>query len=362
LRLLDEQSIEDIATGAAILGSGGGGDPYIGKLMAIDAIRENGPVKLLDPTELDDEGLVVPVAIMGAPTVIVEKIPRGDEVLEAFHALEKRLGRRAVATTSAEAGGLNSTIPLAVAARLRIPAVDCDGMGRAFPEIPMVTFTLHGVSATPMTMSDEKGNFVLLETIDNHWTEWIARSIATVMGGSALIALYPMTGRQVKAASVLHSLSLEEQIGKTLREAHARKQDPLERLLKLLNGFLLFEGKVVDIFRRTEGGWAKGEARFEGLGRFRGQNLVLRFQNENLVVLRDGEVLATVPDLITTVESETAMPITTEGLRYGLRAKVLGFPCNKQWRTEGGVHLAGPRHFGYDLDYVPIENRFSKKG
>ena len=39
MRLLTEKNIEDIALGAAVLGTGGGGDPYIGMLMARQAIR-----------------------------------------------------------------------------------------------------------------------------------------------------------------------------------------------------------------------------------------------------------------------------------------------------------------------------------
>ena len=33
-RMIDVQEVEDIALGAAVLGTGGGGDPYIGRLMA----------------------------------------------------------------------------------------------------------------------------------------------------------------------------------------------------------------------------------------------------------------------------------------------------------------------------------------
>ena len=44
-----------------------------------------------------------------------------------------------------EAGGVNSMLPIA-AARLGLPMVDCDGMGRAFPELPMVTFTIGGAN------------------------------------------------------------------------------------------------------------------------------------------------------------------------------------------------------------------------
>ena len=51
MRKIDIRDIEDIALGAALLGAGGGGDPYIGKLIAMGAVRENGPATLIDPEE-----------------------------------------------------------------------------------------------------------------------------------------------------------------------------------------------------------------------------------------------------------------------------------------------------------------------
>ena len=360
MRKLDVQSIEDISLGAPILGTGGGGDPYIGKLMAVDAVSENGPVTLLDPSEVPDDALILPTALMGAPTVAVEKIPRGDEVIETLRALEKRFGAKAYATMSVEAGGLNSTIPLGVAARLRIPVVDGDGMGRAFPEIQMFTFHLHGVSATPMAMADEKGNAIMLETVTDQWTERIARSIAVAMGGVAMVSLYPSFGKQLKESIVPNTISLAERIGKFLRESRQmNKQDPVDGLLKLVDGYRLFKGKVVDVMRRTVGGFAKGEATIEGIDEYRGSVLKMHFQNENLVAFRDDKVLVSVPDLITTLEMETGLPITTEGLRYGYRVTVIGIPCNEQWRTKEGLKLVGPRYFGYDVDYVPIEERMA---
>jgi hypothetical protein len=74
VRILDEKNIEDIALGAAVLGTGGGGDPYIGMLMARKAIRDYVPVELYSLNELDDDDLIVPTAMMGAPTVMVETI------------------------------------------------------------------------------------------------------------------------------------------------------------------------------------------------------------------------------------------------------------------------------------------------
>ena len=114
MRKLDAQAIEDIALGATILGTGGGGDPYIGKLMALQAIEEYGPVSLIDVDEVPDDELVVPSAMMGAPTVLVEKIPNGEEPFKAFELLKNHMGKDIFGTISIEAGGLNSMIPLAL--------------------------------------------------------------------------------------------------------------------------------------------------------------------------------------------------------------------------------------------------------
>ena len=104
MRQITAAALDDIARGAAVLGTGGGGDPYIGKLMAQGTLRRRGPVELIDPLELEDDDLVVPTGMMGAPTVMVEKVPRGTEIVSAFKTLEKYLGRPVRATMSCEAG------------------------------------------------------------------------------------------------------------------------------------------------------------------------------------------------------------------------------------------------------------------
>ncbi|MEM7342789.1 MAG: DUF917 domain-containing protein [Chloroflexota bacterium] len=358
MRLMHPENLEDLAIGAAVLGTGGGGDPYIGKLMAIQAIREHGPVQLLSPDELDDDALVVPSAMMGAPTVMVEKIPSGQEIIQAFEALQAYLGRKIDATVSIEAGGLNSTTPFSVAAQMGIPLIDADGMGRAFPEIQMVTCTLAGVSATPMAIADDKGNAALLNTVNNHWTETFARSVTVDMGAAAMIALYAMSGKQLKEAMIPHTITLAETIGRAIREARANHTDPIQAVLDLTNGYEIFKGKISDVARRTEAGFAKGDASFQGIDEYTGKTLTLQFQNEHLVAMQDGEIVVSVPDLITVLDYETGEPITTEGLRYGFRTVILGMPCTPKWRTPEGLALVGPKYFGYDVEYVPIEKRY----
>jgi DUF917 family protein len=356
-RLVTEQDLEDLARGAAVLGTGGGGNPYIGKLIAQQAVHVHSPVQLVGAEEVPDDALVVQSAMMGAPTVMVEKLPAGDEICRAFEALQSYLGRQVTHATCAEAGGLNSTIPFVVAATLGLPLVDADGMGRAFPEIQMIVPSMYGVSATPMAIADEKGNTGILNTIDNHWTERLARSMTIDMGCSAFIALYAMSGRQLKEAMVHDTLSLAQDVGRVIREANRAHRDAVTAVVDRLRGRLLFQGKVGDLWRRTEAGFAKGGARLDGVGPDAGSLLELRFQNEHLVAIRDGAVQASVPDLIIVLDAESGQPITTEEIRYGFRVSVLAAPCDPRWRTAAGLELVGPRYFGYDFDYVTLEER-----
>lgn len=361
MRYIGKEEIENIAIGAALLGTGGGGDPYIGKLMALQAIEEYGPIQLLSVDEVPDDALIVPSAMMGAPTVMVEKVPSGEEALTSFNTIKEYLGKEVFATMPIEAGGVNSLLPLALAARLGLPVVDADGMGRAFPELQMVTFYLDGVEATPMVLSDEKGNDLLLNTVNSVWAERIARVATIEMGGSVQLAIYPMDGKTVKQSAIHHSLTFEEQIGRTIREAKKNNDNPIQEVLKLTNGYKLFNGKVTDINRKTQEGFAKGMATIEGLAEFKGEECFLHFQNEHLLARTNDEVLCVTPDLIAVLDTETGMPITTEGLRYGARCVVIGMPSDAKWRTDKGIAVAGPRYFGYDVDFTPIEQLLRKE-
>lgn len=351
---ITEDVLADIARGAAILGTGGGGDPYIGRLLAAAALRQYGPVKLTALADVPLDAVVLPVAMMGAPTVMVEKLPSIDQVALAANTLADYLGRRLTHIACAEAGGVNSLIPVVAAAQLGLPLVDADGMGRAFPEIQMVLPTLYGIKATPMAIADEKGNKGVLDTVTNRWAERLARSATIDMGCSAMISSFAMSGQQARSSLVPGTLSLCAELGRLIRAARAAHTDPVDAVVTRLGGRRLFAGKVVDVARRTQTGFARGEARLAGTDADTGHELELRFQNEHLVAESAGKIRASVPDLICTLDKESGEAVTTEGLRFGQRLVVIAAPADPRWHTPEGLELAGPRYFGYDIDPVGV--------
>ncbi|MCQ9388482.1 DUF917 domain-containing protein [Brevibacterium sp. 50QC2O2] len=357
---LTVDDLDDLARGATLLGTGGGGDPYIGRLMVQRAIEQNGSITIMDPDELPDEITVIPTAQMGAPTVIMERIPAGTEPVDALRALEKYTGRIAEATMPIECGGINSMIPLLVGAQTGLPVVDADGMGRAFPELQMETFNVYGVQGSPLAIADEVGHSFIVDTADDTpKMEWLARGATIRLGGAAHIAEYTMTGRQAKDTAVPRTITLALKAGRALRQARESHGDVISILSAALNDTLynkvvpLFEGKVVDVERTTDRGFTLGHALFTADD---GGELRITFQNENLVAVRDGQIVAGVPDLICVLEADTAEPITTERLRFGQRVRVIGISTPDMMRTPEALNVFGPSCFGLDHEFVPVED------
>ena len=352
---LTTDDLHDIAYGAALLGTGGGGDPYIGRLLAQESIRAFGPVPVLSLDDLPDDAHVVACGAMGAPTIVIEKLPSGEEMVDALRHYEACTEKKVTAIVPFEIGGLNSCLPVALAARTGLPLVDGDGMGRAFPELQMVTFNVYGIAACPVALADERGNLALVETRSAAEAEGVARAICIRMGGQANVLSFPMTGAECRAAAVPATLSLAKGIGRAVREAQAAKADPLAALIDHLAGThyglarVLGSGKVADVARAFRAGWAVGTvtvSAFDG-----GEPFLIRIQNENLIVERGDAALAMVPDLICLLDIDTAHPIPTERLRYGQRVNILAIRAPQIMRTEAALQVFGPRAFGLDHDY-----------
>lgn len=353
--------LPDFLRGTAFLGTGGGGDPYVGGLILRQKLEEGADITIMDPMDLNDDDFVVSVANMGAPTVMVEKIPSARSMVNCLRSLEEEKGRKADALIAAEAGGINGTLPMVIGAITGLPVIDGDGMGRAFPELQMCTFGVYGVPASPIVLRDEHDNEVIVRARSNLESEQFARVVCTRMGTKAEIALYAMSGKEAKETGVLYTTTLAMEIGRSIREARETQSDPFEGLTKYFQESkdkrfckVLFEGKVVDLLRETTRGWAIGRVIFEGIGESEGR-LEVRFQNEFLVAQLGDRVLGMVPDLICILDQENAEPITTEGLKYGQRVRVVGVSVPPVMRTPEAIEVFGPKYFGISDTYTPIE-------
>src|SRR5687768_17653700 len=91
---VDADVLESVSLGAGILGTGGGGNPYVTKLWARGELERGARFQILDPAEVPDDAWVVGSGGIGAPTVSVEKLRRGDEEYRALRVLESHLGVR----------------------------------------------------------------------------------------------------------------------------------------------------------------------------------------------------------------------------------------------------------------------------
>jgi hypothetical protein len=353
VRTIGLDDIDDMALGATLLGTGGGGDPYIAKLMVRQAIEEYGPIRIVEPAELPADGLVLTTAVIGAPTVILEKIPSGVEFKSSVRAMAQYLGQEPVALMPIEVGGMNTLVPLAIANEMGLPVIDADSMRRAFPQIEMTVFTLAGLKAAPMSVADEKGNLCIFEATTNQVAEDLARGAVIRLGMANAISCYALTAGQIAQHGIQGSMSYCSELGKRMAAVQRGEPDAMSSFLDFADARVVFTGKITDIERRTTSGFARGTVILEHVSE-PGREMRIEIQNENLVAFDGDEAVVMVPDLISLIDHETAKPVLTEALAYGQRLDVIAMPCAPEWHQEGMLDIVGPRAFGYDLDYVPL--------
>jgi len=355
MRQLSLDDIEALAVGAWILGTGGGGSPYHALLNLRRLYAEGTRVDLIDVDEIADDDAIAVVSVMGAPLVILERLVDSRLIARAVTAMEEHLGRKFRAVMAIEIGGGNGMQPLLAAAHLGIPVVDADAMGRAYPEAQMTSFAVGNLSPSPLTSIDPRGNEVVVsKTSTWKWMERVSRKVCTEFGSIAATCKAPRTGAEVRRWGIARTTSKAISLGLSVREANRRHEDPIEAILEAESGKRLFTGKVVEVERRTTEGFLRGRTVFDGLGPDRDTKVVIDFQNEWTVLWRGGEPVASTPELICVLDSETGEAIGTETIRYGQRVTVIVLPAAEVFLTPRGLEHVGPRAFGYDIDFRPV--------
>ncbi len=347
--------IECLAVGAWILGTGGGGSPYLGLLNMRLLYAEGHRVELISPFDLADEDRVAVVSNMGAPLVGQERLADSRNIARAVEIQQQVLGDKFRAVMSLEIGGGNGIQPLMAAAHLGLPVVDADTMGRAYPEAQMTSVAVGGLRPYPCVLYDPRGiEAVVTKVPDWQWMERASRRICVEMGSIASTCKAPRTGAEIKEWGIHFTTSKAIGIGRRVRQAQRRHDDPVAAVLDAAGGKRLFGGKVVDVARRTTEGFLRGRAAIEGLDQDRGARLEIAFQNEWVVAWRDGEPIAMSPELICVLDTVSGEACGTETIRYGRRVTVVALPAPPVFLSPRGLDHVGPRAFGYDLDFRSV--------
>jgi DUF917 family protein len=207
---------------------------------------------------------------------------------------------------------------------------------------------LAGVTASPVVMTDCRGDTIVIRAGDDRRAERLARRAADGLGGVSAAAMCCMPGERVRDAAIPGSVSLAVELGRALGA------DGMEArcagLAGAVGAVVLIEGKVLDVEYSQAGSAPRGSTTIDGTGAYAGRQLRIELQNEFLVALEDGAVQAAGPDLISVLSADDGDPIGTESLRRARRVVVVAVAAPQLWRTDEALDVAGPSAFGYQLD------------
>ena len=362
------QECEDLIRGCLFMGTGGGGSAEWGREVFAAALDEGLAIEWVDVDDISDDAWTVTVYGMGSSA---PPSPETQEEIAQLGLVDK-LGYRAMdaavremgeyagleigAIVPGELGAGNTPSPLVTGARLGIPVVDGDYAGRAIPEEIQGTPNLYGKRGWPSTVVDPWGNVCIVkEVCDLHMMERIGKMLSVAAFGGCYIAAYLLTGQEMKEIVVRNTLTNCLELGRAIRQARERGQDPILASLELTGGWLLFEGEVTSKVWEDRGGYMIGTTHIEGKGEHKGQNLSVWFKNENLVSWLDDAPFVTSPDLMVIADCKTGEGILNALVEVGQQVAVIGVKGLNAFRSQKGLGSAGPRYFGFEIDYVPIE-------
>lgn len=353
---IDEEWIEPLTYGSIFFGSGGGGSTRAIARELKNAIKGK-RIELFSLEEVPDQGRYCGVANIGSPEVMRENLPTGWEGKTAIERLEGLCGCRFDGITVVEGAGVNVLYPLMTALRTGLPLVDADSMGRAYPELQMTTYHLHGLPASPFVLVDGFGQVNSFETGDTFLLELNTRQVIGSRGGVGYFAAFASTGDMLKRVLIPGAVSRAWEIGRIFCQASSY-QELLDRVIEATRNSLY--GPVIELFV----GQVERISEVESM-KWRTINLVSRdgefqilLQYENLIAYKNRQLAGIVPDLLIFIDVENLIPVNNNEVRPGDQLAVWGLPALLTWRIKRSLDLVGPHCFGYRSPYIPLERLY----
>lgn len=362
---LTSDDVTAFLRGLTVMGTGGGGSAAFGRAIIENDLARGRRYTLASLNEIPDDALVVSGGIMGSvkvldrfsPEEIVEQWERKFEPLLAFRAMEEYLGRKIEYLVPFELGGLNTPVILSLAARVGIPVVDGDGLGRAAPETQMTSFQGHGVSIVPMPLVDWEGNVIIVKEASSPFVpDEIGRFVITRAGGLGANAHYPMTGEVARNVIIPGTISFSLDLGRQI--AHLSNPAKVaQATADRTGGRLVFHGSVSSIREEEAMGFLVQKA--EITDAFSEETMKIIIKNEFMMAAKDGRPVCVFPDLIMMID-EHGRGVMSSELEVGQRVWLIVAPCHPRLRaaaqTPEGRAAFSPERFGQpQVTYQPVE-------
>jgi len=131
--------------------------------------------------------------------------------------------------------------------------------------------------------------------------------------------------------------------------------DPINAALETAQAWRLFDGQISKLETEDRNGYYYGTVEITGNGKNEGEVLKVWFKNENHITWLNDAPWISSPDLVTFLRSDSGRGLYNADLKNGDDITVIGMKGVEGFRTEYGLSLAGPQHFGFDIKYTPIE-------
>ncbi len=368
IRTLSEQEVVDLMVGAAIQGTRSS-DTTAMVSRAKNMLGQGKAFRIISVDDLPADWVIVTAAGGigggGAWAYVGERIKRQNipsvpnGTAKALDALSHHLGKKFNAVIRNEAAGATLNA-FEVAAEAGLPVVDACPAGRAKPEVEQSLTFINGLSVTPAALVTRWGDILFIDhAADDYRYEDLARAVAVASGGGVSNARGVLTVQEVRDVTIHGALTEAIRFGRTVREAKQSGTDPINALLKASAGHKMFEGVVSRADQKGERGFTWWDVYLTGGGPYATHTYRIWVKNENIVSWLDGKPDVMSPDLIYNLDSNTGQALASAGLGsypMGSHVTIIGRPAlSLAWRTPRGIEIIGPRHFGFDFDYRPIE-------
>lgn len=368
MKTLTRQNLADILYGAAILGTGGGGELQEGFALIDDALSKGKTFRMVSLDEAPQDALVCTPYILGAISALpehearrYERLPRIAEpaILAAYRRFQDYLGQEFYGTISCELGGSNTAVAFYAAAMSGHCIIDADPAGRAVPEITHSTYYLNGLPAAPIVMANSFGEALICENVmDDKRAEHIVRALSMASGNEIAAIDHALEISQIRDAVIPGAISMAMQMGAVWREACRAGGDVAQLIADQGNGFVAFRGCIDDSDWKTEEGFTIGNISISGNDRFQGNCYRIWLKNENMIGWLNDSVHATIPDLICMIDVDTGEPVTNPNYRQGQNVAVIVLPAPEAFTTPKGLEAFGPGYAGLEQAYRPAVSLF----